>query len=72
MDNMRSERGGSNTELEAAAFRKLLEHFQEIWEDYPRYRWKIWGRPQGENGCTRWGDKHKHLHCLRHAFKYHS
>ena len=24
MDNMRSERGGSNTELEAAAFRKLL------------------------------------------------
>ena len=26
MDNMRSERGGSNTELEAAAFRKLLEH----------------------------------------------
>ena len=26
MDNMRSERRGSNTELEAAAFRKLLEH----------------------------------------------
>ena len=26
MDNMRSERGGSNTELEAAAFRKLLDH----------------------------------------------
>ena len=26
MDNMRSERDGSNTELEAAAFRKLLEH----------------------------------------------
>ena len=28
MDNLRSERGGSNTELEAAAFRKLLE---SIW-----------------------------------------
>ena len=26
MANMRSEGGGSNTELEAAAFRKLLEH----------------------------------------------
>ena len=26
MDSMRSERGGLNTELEAAAFRKLLEH----------------------------------------------